>query len=71
LKAKVVQAKEDHEDVEEENEMTSTNDIHVDTAFFTKKWNKNFGKKVLSYRSENRTCYNCDEAKHFADKVSL
>jgi hypothetical protein len=37
--------------------------------FFAKKWNQSFGKKCLSYSSESkRTCYNCDEQTHFADK---
>jgi hypothetical protein len=34
--------------------MTSTSDIHVDLAFFAKKWNKNFAQKGLSYPSEKR-----------------
>jgi hypothetical protein len=51
--------------------MASTSDIHVDLAFFAKKWNKNFGKKGLSYPyNKNMTCYICDEADHFAIKCS-
>jgi len=69
LKAKVVQVKEVHEKVEEEDEMTSTSDMHADLSFFAKKWNKSFPGKPLGFPSEKkRTCYNCDEASHFADK---
>jgi hypothetical protein len=50
-------------------EMTSTSGMDVDIAFFAKKWKNSFGKKGLSFHSEKkRTCYNCDEANHFADK---
>ena len=69
LKAKVVEAKEEYDESEEEEEMTSTSDLQVDLAFFAKKWNKNFGKKGSSFSSDKRrTCYNCDEAGHFSDK---
>jgi virulence-associated protein VapD len=37
LKAKVVQDVQEYQVTEEEDEMTSTSDVHVDLAFFAKK----------------------------------
>jgi len=70
LKAKVDQEKEEYEDIEEEEEMTSTSDMSTDLAFFAKKWKgSSFGKMGKAFSKEKkRACYNCDEADHFADK---
>jgi hypothetical protein len=41
----------------------------VDLAIFAKKWNKNSGKKGLSYPGQkNRMCYYCVEGNQFTDK---
>ncbi|KAK1651545.1 hypothetical protein QYE76_069350 [Lolium multiflorum] len=59
-------SKEDYE-IEEEEEMTSTSDMATDFAFFAKKYKAKF-PMLLNDKKKKRTCYNCDEDRHFANE---
>jgi hypothetical protein len=56
------------EDLEEEEEMTSTSELDTDLAFFAKKYGKHSMKRgSFVPKEKRRSCYNCDEPEHFAD----
>ena len=48
--------------------MTSTSELNTDLSFFAKKYGKFTVKKGGFSKERKRTCYNCNEAVHFADK---
>jgi hypothetical protein len=56
------------EDLEEEEEMTSTSELDTDLAFFAKKYGKHSMKRgSFVPKEKRRSCYNCDEPGHFTD----
>ncbi|KAK1649981.1 hypothetical protein QYE76_067786 [Lolium multiflorum] len=67
LKARADHGGEEEYEIEEDEEMTSTNDIVTDFAFFAKKY-KGKLPMLLNDKKKKRTCYNCDEDSHFANE---
>ncbi|KAK1631540.1 hypothetical protein QYE76_005855 [Lolium multiflorum] len=66
LKARADHGSKEEYEIEEDEEMTSTNDIATDFAFFAKKYKAKF--PMLLNDKKKRTCYNCDEDSHFANE---
>jgi hypothetical protein len=76
LKANVTQSKAHEaskeervdENLEEEEEMTSTSELDTNLTFFAKKYGKHSMKRgSFIPKEKKRSCYNCNEPGHIAD----